>query len=197
MIKDYNTQRKKLILPEYGRNIQKMVDYIKTIEDKEQRNKLARQLINFMGALFPYLRDIPDFKHKLWDHLAIMSDFNLNIDPLYELPTPQSFHEKPKIIPLSTSLPRYKHYGKNLENFIKRAAELEEGPEKTNLIFILANHMKKAYLLWNKDTVDDTLIIDDIKTLSKGKIILDKDTRLIEAKDVLGKTKKNKKLKKG
>ena len=114
-----------MILPEYGRNIQKMVDYIRTIDDKEQRNRMARQLINFMGALFPYLRDIPDFKHKLWDHLAILSDFSLDIDPLYEMPNPETFREKPKIVPLPDAHPKFKHYGKNLENFIKKADEHE------------------------------------------------------------------------
>jgi len=192
MVKDYNTDRKKLMLPEYGRNIQKMVDYVRTVEDKEERNKLARQVINFMGTLFPYLRDIPDFKHKLWDHLAIMSDFSLNIDTLYELPTPQSFHEKPKNVPYSTSMPKYKHYGKNIEKFIQKACELNDGPDKTALIQIIANHMKKSYLIWNKDTVNDSVIIDDIKLMSKGRLILDKDTKLCETKDILMRNKKNK-----
>lgn len=185
MVKDYNTQRKKIILPEYGRNIHKMVDHIRTIEDKEERNNLARQLINTMGTLFPYLRDIPDFKHKLWDHLAIMSDFKLDIDSIYELPTPESFHEKPNNVPYSITMPKIKHYGKNIEKFINKAIELEEGEEKNNLILSIANQMKKSYLIWNKDAVQDFIILEDLKLISKGKLDPPKNLKLMDSKDVL------------
>ncbi len=124
---DYNTARKKLILPEYGRNIQKMVDHILTIEDREERNKAARTIIGIMGNLNPHLRDINDFKHKLWDHLAIIADFKLDIDAPYELPTQELLEERPKKIDYNQKSIRFKHYGHSIALMIEKAVEMEEG----------------------------------------------------------------------
>ncbi len=193
---DYNSQRKKLPLPEYGRNIQNMVDYLFTIEDKEKRNRSAQTVIDVMGNLYPYLRDVAEFKHKLWDHLAIMSDFKLDIEYPYNPPTPDILTEKPNRVPYSDNNIRYKHYGFILESLIKKTVELE-GEEKEVLIELLANHMKKSYVAWNKDGVDDAKILQDLKELSKGKInIKTEDIQLVDAKAFIPPKQKKKKYKK-
>ena len=193
---DYNSQRRKLPLPEYGRNIQNMVDYLFTIEDKEKRNRSAQTVIDVMGNLYPYLRDVAEFKHKLWDHLAIMSDFKLDIDYPYNPPTPDILTEKPNQVPYSDNNIRYKHYGFIMESLIKKTTELE-GEEKDVLIELLANHMKKSYVAWNKDGVDDEKIFQDLKELSKGKLNIKKDDiQLVDAKAFLPPKQKKKKFKK-
>ncbi|MFC2138444.1 DUF4290 domain-containing protein, partial [Bacteroidota bacterium] len=150
---DYNTDREKLILPEYGRNIQKMVEFVISIEDREERNSMAHAIIQIMGNMNPHLRDINDFKHKLWDHLAIMSDFKLDIDFPYEVPARETFTSKPRKVDYNDREIRYKHYGKTIELFIERAVDMEDDEVKVALIGVIANHMKKSYLTWNKDTV--------------------------------------------
>ena len=193
---DYNSQRKKLPLPEYGRNIQNMVNYLFTIEDKEKRNRSAQVVIDVMGNLYPYLRDVAEFKHKLWDHLAIMSDFKLDIDYPYNPPTPDILTEKPSIVPYAHNNIRYKHYGYIMESLIKKTTEFE-GEEKEFLVELLANHMKKSYLAWNKDGVDDDKIFQDLKELSKGKLNITKDEiQLADTKSILPSKPKKKKFKK-
>jgi hypothetical protein len=190
---DYNSQRRKLPLPEYGRNIQNMVDYLFTIEDKDKRNRSAQTVIDVMGNLYPYLRDVAEFKHKLWDHLAIMSDFKLDIDYPYNPPTPDILTEKPNRVPYSDNNIRYKHYGFIMESLIKKTVELE-GEEKEVLIELLANHMKKSYVAWNKDGVDDEKIFQDLKELSRGKLNIKKeDIQLVDAKAFIPPKPKNKK----
>jgi hypothetical protein len=189
---DYNTTRKKIALPEYGRNIHKMVDHIMNIQDRDERNKLAQALINVMGNLNPHLRDIHDFKHKLWDHIAIMSDFKLDIDYPYEIPVPETFQEKPKIVEYTQSAIRYKHYGKILEQMLDYAGKLPESEEKRALVQVVGNHMKKSYLTWNRDTVEDEVVLKNLKELSKGKINLDESYRLEETREILNKGKKKK-----
>jgi hypothetical protein len=190
MTYEYNTTKKSLVLPEYGRNIQMMVDYVCSIEDRDQRNRVALAIIAIMGNLNPHLRDISDFKHKLWDHLAIISDFKLDIDSPYPTPTPESLFEKPKTVPYGNYNIRYKHYGKTLELMIQKAATLEEGEEKEALLAIVANHMKKSYLTWNREVVNDEIIFHDLEELSKGKISLNKGMRLSDTREILSKTKK-------
>ncbi|GAB4287229.1 MAG: DUF4290 domain-containing protein [Marinilabiliales bacterium] len=189
MMKDYNTQRKKLPLPEYGRNIHKMVDYIKTIEDREERNKMAKALINIMSNLNPQFRDVADFKSKLWDHLAIMSNYELDIDYPHPIPEPKLIKEKPNRIPYNKDKIDFLHYGKNIVSFINYAADMEDGEEKQYLIETIANHMKKTYLMWNKESVSDEQIFKDIKTLSNGRIVID-DMTLNETRDILNRNKK-------
>lgn len=180
----YNTQQKKLPLPEYGRSIQNMVDHALTIEDRAERQRCANTIISIMGGMFPHLRDVPDFTHKLWDHLAIMSDFKLDINYPYEIIAKDNLGTKPDPIAYPSTKIRYRHYGRTLEVLIKKAIEFPEGDEKDNLIALIANHMKKDYMAWNKDTVDDKKINDDLLELSKGKLQLDDrlfrlmDTRL-------------------
>ena len=160
-IMQYNTQQKRMPLPEYGRSIQNMVDYALTIQDRAERQRCANTIINIMGNMFPHLRDVPDFKHKLWDHLAIMSGFELDIDYPYEIIRKDNLVTRPEHIPYSTARMRYRHYGHTLEILIKKAIEFPEGNEKRNLIALICNHMKKDYMAWNKDTVDDRKIADE------------------------------------
>jgi hypothetical protein len=145
-----------------------------------------------MGNMFPHLRDINDFKHILWDHLAIMSDFALDIDYPYEVVKREDLHVRPPKLPYSQGKIIYKHYGKNLENMIKKATEYEDGELKESLISMLANHMKKSFLTWNKEVVDDQKIFKDLEDLSGGKIVLTEDShKLTESKDILSKKNKN------
>lgn len=190
---DYNTSRKKLILPEYGRNIQKMVNHIKTIEDSEERNKAARTVIAVMGNLNPHLRDVNDFKHKLWDHLAIIADFDLDIDSPYEWPEPESLQKKPNKVPYNQHNIRSKHYGRSIVMMIEKAVELGPGEEKDDLIKMIAYHMKKSYLTWNREAVSDEEILMDLKTLSAGRLEVSSDLKLPETKDILAKNRGKKK----
>jgi len=177
---DYNTSRERLILPEYGRNVQKLVKHIATITNREERNLYAQALIQVMGNLNPHLRDINDFKHKLWDHLAIISDFKCDYDSPYPIPTSDIITEKPKRVSYGTNNPRFKHYGKNVEHLIEKACKMEEGQDRQDFILILANMMKRFYFIWNKETIADEVILNDLRELSKGKLSLPMDTRLEE-----------------
>jgi hypothetical protein len=180
---DYNTSRPKLILPEYGRNIQKMVEYILTIEDREERNRLAQAVIIIMGNMNPHLRDINDFKHKLWDHLAIMSDFQLDIEYPYEVPQPEEFTEKPRRVSYNNSDIRYRHYGRIVESLIQEAVKLPEGEDKDTLTKLIANHMKKSYLNWNRDSVTDEIIFSDLHELSGKRLSVKEGLKLSDQKD--------------
>ncbi len=187
---DYNSQRNRLVLPEYGRNIQKMVEYIIDVEDREERNRLAKAIITIMGNMNPHLRDISDFKHKLWDHLAIMSDFKLDIDSPYETPTSEILTEKPRRVPYNSNGIKYKHYGRVITLMINEAIKMEDGKDKEELIKIIANHMKKSYLTWNKDVVDDELIFKDLSDLSGGKITIGEGLKLNDSREMFKKRKK-------
>ena len=166
----YNTQQKRMPLPEYGRSIQNMVSHALTIEDRAERQRCANTIINIMGNMFPHLRDVPDFKHKLWDYLAIMSDFKLDIDYPYEIIRKDNLNTRPEVIPYPSTKIRYRHYGRTLEVLIKKAIDFPEGDEKQNLIALICNHMKKDYMTWNKDTVDDRKIAEDLNEYSDGKL---------------------------
>ena len=172
---EYNTQQRKLPLPEYGRSVQNMVDHALTIEDREERQRCANTIVNIMGGMFPQLRDMEDFRHKLWDHLAIMSDFKLDIDYPVEIVKKESLEVKPEQIPYSFSKIQYRHYGRFVQDLIKVAVDYPEGEEKDVLVRYIANHMKKDYINWNKDGVEDQKILDDLCELSDGKIKLSAD----------------------
>lgn len=166
----YNTQQKSLPLPEYGRSIQNMVDYAVTIQDAAERQRCANTIINIMGNMFPHLRDIPDFKHKLWDHLAIMSDFKLDIDYPYEIIHEEKLLEKPDPISYPKTKIHYRHYGRMLESLITKASELPDSEEKDSLVALICNHMRKDYTTWNKDSLENTKIAKDLEELSNGKL---------------------------
>jgi hypothetical protein len=187
---DYNSCRPRLILPEYGRNMQKMVDHILSIEDPVERNRLAQAIITIMGNMNPHLRDINDFKHKLWDHLALMSDFKLDIDYPYDVPRPEEFVEKPRRVPYNTNQIRFRHYGKIIERLIEEAIKLPEGDDKEALIKLIANQMKKSYLAWNRDSVTDAIIGADLEELSGKKIKLKEGVKLSDQKDFQKQKKK-------
>ncbi|MCD8030783.1 MAG: DUF4290 domain-containing protein [Bacteroides sp.] len=179
----YNTQQKRMPLPEYGRSIQNMVDYALTIQDRAERQRCANTIINIMGNMFPHLRDVPDFKHKLWDHLAIMADFQLDINYPYEIIRKENLVTKPDMIPYPSTKIRYRHYGRTLEILIRKAVEFPEGDEKNNLVALICNHMKKDYMAWNKDTVDDRKIAEDLEEYSRGKLhMTDKIVRLMASR---------------
>ena len=169
---EYNTQRKKMELPEYGRSVQNMVDHALTIEDREERQRCANTIVNIMGGMFPHLRDVPDFKHKLWDHLAIMSDFKLDIDYPFEIVKREELEMKPGKIAYPDNAIRYRHYGRFLESMIKKLPEMEEGEEKEALLHMLAVQMKKNLNNWNKEGIEDQKIVDDLREYSNGVINL-------------------------
>jgi hypothetical protein len=187
---DYNTQRKRMALPEYGRNVQKMVDHLKTIEDREERNRAAKTIIQIMGNLNPQIRDIGDFKHKLWDHLAIIADFNLDIDSPFPLPEPDKFIEKPKRVPYKQGDIRYLHYGRIIELMIDAASEMEDGEEKEYLTNLIVNQMKKSYITWNRGQVSDEVIIGDMKLLSGGKLKITDGVKILEVRELVPPVKK-------
>ena len=179
---EYNSQQKQLVMPEYGRNVQQMVDHCLTIEDREERTRCAHTIINIMGNLFPHLRDIDDFKHKLWDHLAIMSDFKLDIDYPCEIVRKENLDTLPERIPYSTSNIRYRHYGKLTEQMMQKAQLMSEGEEREVLVNMLANYMKRSYLTWNKDNVEDEKIWQDVRDYTHGTKHI--NTPLMRAKDL-------------
>ena len=166
----YNTERVKLYIPEYGRNVQKMVDYLKTIEDREKRNEQARAIIKVMEILNPSVHLQEDYEQKLWDHLFIISGFDLDVDAPYPMPAPESLVQRPEMIPLQKKPVKATHYGRNIENIIDLIAEKEDGEAKTAMIRSLAIYMRQQYLIWNKDTVADETIFQDIEKLSDYRI---------------------------
>jgi hypothetical protein len=170
-----------------------MVEHLLTIEDRDERNKAARTVIGVMGNLNPHLRDVADFKHKLWDHLAVISDFKLDIDSPYETPTKEMLNEKPKKVPYSQKNIRFKHYGHSIVLMIQKAAEMEDGEEKQDLVKMIAYHMKKSYLTWNREAVDDREILEDLVTLSGNKLELSPDLTLPETREILAKNVRKKK----
>ena len=167
---EYNTVREDLIIPEYGRHIQKMINYAASRETKEERNKLANSIISVMGNLQPHFRDVPDFQHKLWDQLFIMSDFKLDADSPFEKPSKEVLNAKPDPLSYPQNYPKYRFYGNNLKIMIDEAVKWEAGEMKDALIFTIANHMKKCFLNWNKDSVKDQVIFDHLFELSNSEI---------------------------
>lgn len=187
---EYNTERVQLIIPEYGRHIQKMVDHAISLEDREARNECTKSIIAVMGNLNPHLRDVPDFQHKLWDQLFIISDFKLDVDSPYPKPSKEELAERPEPLEYPQNHPKYRFYGNNIKRMIDVANSWEDGDKKDGLILTIANHMKKCFLNWNKDTVEDSVIFEHLYELSDGKINLrDSGEGLLNSQDLL----KNKK----
>ena len=188
---DYNTERPHLIIPEYGRHIQKMVDHAILIEDKDERNKCVKSIIAVMGNLNPHLRDVPDFQHKLWDQLFIISDFKLDVDSPFEKPTIEDIRKGAVSLDYPQNYPKYRFYGNNIKRMIDVANKWEEGDKKEGLIFSIANHMKKCFLNWNKDTVDDEVIFNHLFELSESKIDLRNSNEELSDSQNLLKNKKH------
>ncbi len=189
---EYNTSRSNMSISEYGRNIQKMIQYIMSFEDREKRNQLTRATIDVMGQLNPHLRDVNDFKHKLWDHLFIMSDFKLDVDSPYPIPSRESLERKPKRLEYAEGGVTFKHYGRHIERIIEKACALEDGQEKDALVKLIANQLKKSYLTWNRDAVTDEEIASHLNILSQGRLVLQEDVKLSDTSEILSKNKKSK-----
>jgi len=175
---DYNSTRNKLILSEYGRNVQNMVKYIVALPTKEERNRYAQVVIDLMGFLNPHLRDVADFKHKLWDHLHIISDFQIDVDSPYPKPSMEAIHLKPEPLRYPHQRIKYKHYGKTIELMIEKAKAIEEPDRKRHMVQAIANFMKMAYVQWNKDSVTDESILSDLNYLSGGALKLEENINL-------------------
>jgi Domain of unknown function (DUF4290) len=183
---EYNSERKHLIIPEYGRHLQKLIEQATVIENDEERNKAARYIIQVMGSLNPHLRDVPDFQHKLWDQLFIMSDFRLAVDSPYPIPSREVLQLKPEVLQYPQNYPKYRYYGNNIKYMIDVANKWEEGEMKSALVKVIANHMKKSYLSWNKDTVKDDVIFEHLYELSNGKLnLLQSKEELLGTTDLL------------
>ena len=167
---EYNSARTKLLIPEYGRHIQKMIDHATGLKDREERNRCAQAIIAVMGQLNPHLRDVADFKHKLWDHLFIMSEFKLDVDSPYDKPSAETLHEKPESLKYPAAQVKYLHYGKIIQDLIKKAVEHPEGSDKEHFVTVLLNLMKRTYLAWNNNSVSDEVILNDLRELSKNQL---------------------------
>ena len=175
---DYNSTRSKLILSEYGRNVQNMVKYIVNLPTKEERNRYAQVVIDLMGFLNPHLRDVADFKHKLWDHLHIISGFQIDVDSPYPKPSEDAIHFKPEPLRYPNQRIRYRHYGKTIELMIDKAKSIEEPERRKHMVQAIANFMKMAYVQWNKDSVSDETILADLVAMSRGELQVDETINL-------------------
>jgi hypothetical protein len=188
----YNTKRTQLIIPEYGRHVQLMIDQIMETQDRNERNKMARAVIGIMGNMNPHLRDVPDFQHKLWDQLFIMSNFELDVESPYEKPQKEILAQKPDRLDYPQRNPKYRFYGNNIKSMINVAINWEEGDLKNALVFNIANHMKKCFLNWNKDTVQDEVILNHLSELSQNQLkVKEDDLPLTDAAEFLKIRSKN------
>ncbi len=181
---EYNTTRNQMIIPEYGRNIQNMINLLPAIEDRDKRTKAAHYIINVMAQLSAQ-KDSADFKQKLWDHLHIIAQFQLDIDSPFPPPSPEKLHRKPSQLTYSNRKIRHGHYGQHILGMIKKAVEFEEGEEKEALVHALANYMKKSYLPGNRDSVSDGTITGNLEELSHGKLILADESKLVATNEIL------------
>jgi len=169
----YNSARPDLAIPEYGRSIHNMVHFCVEIEDREERNRCARAIIKTMGNLFPHLRDIEDFNHKLWDHLHVMADFKLDVDSPYPKPAPETFTTKPRPVHYPKGRIRFGHYGRTIEKIISEVSREEDDEKRKELSVAVANLMKRSAVIWNQSTVKDEAIASDLKKLSDGKLVVE------------------------
>ncbi len=188
----YNTKRTQLVIPEYGRHVQLMINQIMETQNREERNKMAKAVIGIMGNMNPHLRDVPDFQHKLWDQLFIMSNFELDVDSPYEKPQKEVFEQKPDRLTYPQRNPKYRFYGNNIKSMINVAVNWEDGDLKNALVYNIANHMKKCFLNWNKDTVQDEVILNHLVELSDNKLeVKEEDLPLTDASEFLKIRSKN------
>ncbi len=192
---NYNTTRTDLTIPEYGRHIQNMVNLAVELENRDDRNLAAKTIIRVMGQYNPSLRDVEEFNNKLWDHLHIMSNYKLDVDTPFPVPTPEERKSAPEKPSYGTEQKRFKHYGRLILEFIEHAKKIEDAEEKKALCVMIANMMKKAYLMWNKDSVQDDEIIGELKRVSGGDLILPEDTELVKNIDLGAKPSKRKNYK--
>ncbi|MFN8285192.1 MAG: DUF4290 domain-containing protein [Chitinophagales bacterium] len=171
----YNTIRNKLVLKEYGRHVQRIVENCLKEKDVEKRNQFSKEIIELMGQLNPQLRNVEDFRHKLWDHLFIMSDYQLQVESPYPIKKREEIERKPERLPYPQSRIRYKHYGKNVEKLVKKAVETEDTEKQAGFTSCIGNFMKLVYQNWSKEQVNDEIIKNDLRLLSKGALIVADD----------------------
>lgn len=183
----YNTETPQIIVPEYGRNIQKMVEYACTVSDREERNYIARSIVRVMGQVNSQYKDSEDFIQKQWDHLFIISDFKLDVDSPYPIPQKEELAKKPKPLKYPSQSIKYRHYGQSIQKFIKKAAEMDDGDEKDSFTYYIANMMKKNYLMYNRETVGDELILRQLNELSDGKLNFKDDFKLRASNELVTK----------
>jgi hypothetical protein len=186
---EYNTQRSQIVIPEYGRNIHKMINHAFTIENREERNNVAHSIVKVMGQVKPQFKEADDFIQRLWDHMIIISDFKLDVDSPYPYPEKEELLKKPNKMKYPTTRIRFRHYGKAIENFIKKAIAMEDGEEKDSFTYYIANVMKKNYLMYNRDSVNDQLIFDQLSLLSNSKLELKDTFTLQKTSDLITRTK--------
>lgn len=186
---DYNTQRKRMALPEYGRNVLKMIEHAKTIKDPEERNRAAKTIIQIMGNLNPNLREVTDFKHKLWDHIMIIADFDLDVDSPYPSPDRKKLNSKPNKVPYHNGEIKYSHYGCIIPAMIEAAAKMKDGEEKDYLTSLILNQMKKDYVTWNKSTVADEVIIRDLIEISGNRLKVPENYKMPDVRDLIAQPK--------
>ena len=205
---NYNTQLPHLTMPEYGRSIQRMVDFAVALEDRAERQRCAETIISIMKSKFPEQQDMPDYEQKLWDHLAIMADFKLDIDYPYEVIRPENYHSRPENVPYSMGRVAYRHYGQYIPDMIEEACEMPEGPMRDELVRLIVIQMKKEYLLWNQEGQEDSKVLEDFAAFAKGRLKVDDQLVKLSAFKMpanlqtaqgqnLGKKKKKKKKNKG
>ncbi len=180
---EYNTKRTDLIIPEYGRHVQKMISHAITIDNKEEQKKCVEAIISFMGQMNPHLRDITEFTHKLWDHLHIMANFNLDVDSKYPKPEKEKLKEKPKKMPYPKNKIRFSYYGNTIPSMISQAIKAK-GNEKEILTGMIANQMKKSYILFNQGSVDNNIIKLHLKQLSDNQLSIPDDFEFIRSSSV-------------
>lgn len=185
---EYNTEREKIVISEYGRNIQVMIRHLMDIEDRKQRTEAAYFIVNVMAQMNPQVKESNDYMHKLWDHLHIIADYKLNVDSPYPVPTPEMQKKKPEHVGYQKNNIRYGHYGQYIYDVVKKVKEMEDGPKKQAILINIANQMKRDYLNWNRDTVNDLLILDDLYKISGEEIALPMETKLIPTNEILNKT---------
>ena len=184
---EYNTEREKIVISEYGRNIQVMIRHLMDIEDRKQRTEAAYFIVNVMAQMNPQVKESNDYMHKLWDHLHIIADYKLDVDGPYPVPTPEMQKKKPEHVGYQKNNIRYGHYGQYIYDVVKKVKEMEEGPKKQAILINIANQMKRDYLNWNRDTVNDLLILDDLYKISGEEITLPMETKLIPTNEILNK----------
>jgi hypothetical protein len=176
---EYNTTREKLILPEYGRNVQNMISHAMEVKDREERNNAAQAIIEVMGQLNPHLRDVDDYRHKLWTHLFVMSDFKLDVDSPYEIPKEEVLNEKPELMHYPKGKIRYGHYGKYTQDMLTSSADINDKEAKEFFTMAMGNFMKKQYLVHNNGAVENHVIADHLNELSSGDLSIENPDDLV------------------
>ncbi|MGN0033836.1 MAG: DUF4290 domain-containing protein [Candidatus Limimorpha sp.] len=184
---EYNTEREQIVISEYGRNIQVMIRHLLNIEDRKKRTEAAYFIVSVMAQMNPQVKESNDYMHKLWDHLYIISEYKLDVDGPYEPPTPEMQHKKPDHVGYQKNNIRYGHYGQYLYDIVNVVKEMEESPKKQAILVNIANQMKRDYLNWNRDTVNDALILEDLKKISRDELSLPSDTKLTPTNEIINK----------